>query len=72
MVHPNATSRRNHEDYTGVQQAKITIPDAELYKISKAASNPGSPDPASLTDSRELFIGLLDLLPTGTRVVDSA
>eukprot|EP00961_Rhodomonas_salina_P072571 975099-Rhodomonas_salina.1 len=59
--------RRSHESYIGKQCAKITIPDAELFKISKTLN----PD-RNLTDSRELFIGLLDLLPTGTRVVDSS
>eukprot|EP00961_Rhodomonas_salina_P163208 2198149-Rhodomonas_salina.1 len=50
-----------------VHSATITIPDAELYKISRTLNPAGN-----LTDSRELFIGLLDMLPTGTRVVDSS
>eukprot|EP00961_Rhodomonas_salina_P126208 1700041-Rhodomonas_salina.1 len=56
---PGETRRSS---YTGSQRAKITIPDSELYKISKSLNPDGN-----LTDSRELFIGLLDLLPTGTR-----
>eukprot|EP00961_Rhodomonas_salina_P180918 2441847-Rhodomonas_salina.1 len=68
VPHPDAASRRNHESYTGKQRARITIPNAELYKISKSRADPEG----ALTDSRELFVGLLDLLPTGTRVVDSA
>lgn len=45
---------------------RITIPDVELYKVSRSWQS------GNLKDSREVFIGLLELLPTGTRVVDSS
>eukprot|EP00961_Rhodomonas_salina_P000798 11385-Rhodomonas_salina.1 len=48
-------------------KVRVTIPDVELYKISKSLNPNGE-----LTDSREIFIGLLDMVPTGTRVVDSS
>eukprot|EP00961_Rhodomonas_salina_P215742 2914496-Rhodomonas_salina.1 len=61
------STERRDGPYIGKQRAKITIPDAELYKVSKTLNSEGN-----LHDSRKLFIGLLDLLPTGTRVVDSS
>eukprot|EP00961_Rhodomonas_salina_P059417 798008-Rhodomonas_salina.1 len=61
------TARRAGGYYEGVQYAKISIPDAELFRVSKSL-NPQE----NLADSRELFVGLLDMLPTGTRVVDSS
>jgi len=69
LLPPLIEVRRSDGTYAGSQRARITIPDAELYKVSKSANTNGE---GNLTDSRELFIGLLDLLPTGTRVVDSA
>eukprot|EP00961_Rhodomonas_salina_P070237 943150-Rhodomonas_salina.1 len=61
-----ATIQNRRSDGSETQRAKITIPDAELHKVSRTLNPDGN-----LTDSRELFVGLLDMLPTGTRVVDS-
>eukprot|EP00961_Rhodomonas_salina_P293464 3933781-Rhodomonas_salina.1 len=62
--------------------ARITLPDAELFKTSRHSPRPIWPGYADtvpedgkgdyLTDQRELFVGLVDLVPTGSRVVDSA
>eukprot|EP00961_Rhodomonas_salina_P005651 76669-Rhodomonas_salina.1 len=51
--------------YGTTKTAVITIPDSELFLISRGLQSNGG-----VTDSREIFIGLFDLLPTGTRVVD--
>jgi len=52
--------------------AMITIPDAELYKVSReSALEVPEGEAGPLTDSREMMIGLLDMRPTGTRLVES-
>jgi hypothetical protein len=55
-------------DGTGKLSATIVIPDAELYRISR----PWGAGEESLTNAREVFIGLLDMIPTGSRIVDAA
>eukprot|EP00961_Rhodomonas_salina_P191535 2585218-Rhodomonas_salina.1 len=56
--------------------ATVVIPDAELYKISRSVNPPAGDRREGevregLTDARELFIGMMDLTPTGTRVLDA-
>jgi len=63
VVMRNSTEMDGQTTY----HASIIIPDAELFKVSRTLNPDGN-----LTDSRELFIGLFDMLPTGTRVVDTA